>query len=90
MSVSADRLPTEPDDEDGCAGEELRTALLDERSAYEAMRSLVPDLALPVATRRPLTPAQQAAVDRHHELRAVLEGLRSAHRTPVLTLVRDQ
>ena len=69
----------------------VRSALLAERSAYDAMRRLVPDLDLPASRRSPLTPAQQAAVDRYHELRDLLEALRGTHRRPAssgLRLVR--
>lgn len=62
----------------------VRAALLAEREAYEVMRREVPDLELPVHHRRPMTPEQQAAVDRYHALREELEALRGARRKPVL------
>jgi chromatin segregation and condensation protein Rec8/ScpA/Scc1 (kleisin family) len=68
----------------------LRDALLAERQAYEAMRALVPDLALPKQRRRPLTPRQQAAVDRYADIRERLDGLRNARRSSGLTLMDDQ
>ncbi|MDX6203569.1 MAG: hypothetical protein QOF82_3098 [Frankiales bacterium] len=68
----------------------LRDALLAERQAYEAMRALVPDLALPKQRRRPLTARQQAAVDRYAEVRERLDGLRNARRSSGLSLMDDQ
>ena len=68
----------------------LRSAMMAERRAYETMRALVPDLALPRELRRPLNERQQAAIDEYHALRDRLEVLRSVRRSPGLALVRDQ
>jgi hypothetical protein len=68
----------------------LREAMLAERQAYELMRELVPDLALPKQRRRPVTARQQAAVDRYAELRDLLEALRNARRSPVQDAMDDQ
>jgi hypothetical protein len=68
----------------------LREAMLAERLAYEAMRELVPDLALPRARRGALSARQQAAIDEYQVLRDRLEALRSARRSPGLHLVEDQ
>jgi hypothetical protein len=76
------------DESDGA----VRAALLAERHAYDTMRELVPDLALPVAARRPTSAEQQAAIDRYHELRELLEAVRGAHRRAVprrLALLQD-
>ena len=68
----------------------LREAMAEERRAYEQMRALVPDLALPRERRRPLTERQQAAIEHYQELREQLESLRSARRSPALGVRRDQ
>jgi hypothetical protein len=68
----------------------LRDVMLEERRAYEHMRALVPDLALPMAQRRPLSGEQQSAVETYQRLRDRLEQLRSAHRSPGLAVRRGQ
>ncbi|MDX6254618.1 MAG: hypothetical protein QOJ11_952 [Frankiales bacterium] len=68
----------------------LREALMAERQAYELMRALVPDLALPKQGRRPLTARQQTAVDSYAEVRGQLEALRNARRSSGLSLLDDQ
>jgi hypothetical protein len=68
----------------------LRDAMLEERRAYDEMRSLVPDLDLPMAQRRPLTADQQALVDTYHRQRDALEQLRRLQRSPGLSLHPDQ
>jgi hypothetical protein len=78
-------VPTRPD-----ARWALREAMLAERQAYEAMRELVPDLALPRERRGSLSARQQAAIDDYQVLRDRLEALRTARRSPVLHLVEDQ
>lgn len=90
MTSSTETFPAQrrPDERDPRAA--LRDAMFDERRAYEAMRSLVPDLALPMAQRRPLDAEQQAAVDAYHRERERLEQLRIAQRPTVLGLHRDQ
>lgn len=68
----------------------LREAMLEERQAYEDMRSLVPDLALPMAQRRPVTAAQEAAIEAYQQQRERLEQLRRAQRSAGLALHEDQ
>ena len=73
--------------EDGFA---LRQVMMAEREAYEAMRALVPDLALPRERRGALTARQVAAIETYHELRDRLEALRSARRSPGLATLDRQ
>lgn len=61
----------------------VRAALLAEREAYDEMRREVPDLELPVHSRRPMTPRQQEAVDRYHALREELEALRGGRKPAI-------
>lgn len=84
MTSSTETLPAQRRTSERDARAVLREAMLEERQAYEAMRSLVPDLALPMAQRRPLSDAQQSAVDAYHLQRDRLEQLRRAHRSPGL------
>lgn len=67
----------------------LRDVMLAERAAYETMRVLVPDLALPRERRGPLNARQQEAIAAYQELRDRLEELRSARRSPGLALLDD-
>ena len=90
MTSSIDTFPAQRSPQEREARAALRDAMADERRAYEAMRSLVPDLALPMAQRRPLSAEQQAAVDAYHRERERLEQLRLAQRSPGLGLRRDQ
>ncbi len=68
----------------------LREAMMAEREAYERMRSLVPDLALPRERRRPLTEAQREAIEVYQELRERVEAIRGSRRGPRLSVDRDQ
>jgi hypothetical protein len=90
MTSSIDTFPAQRSAQERDARAALRDAMADERRAYEAMRSLVPDLALPMPQRRPLSAEQQAAVDAYHHERERLEQLRLAQRSPGLALHRDQ
>jgi hypothetical protein len=82
MSIAAETFPRS---EHG-----LWSAVMDERRAYEAMRDVVPDLALPVAVRSPLTEVQQAAVDAHQAARQQLDAVRGRTRTSGLSPVPRQ
>jgi hypothetical protein len=90
MTSSTDTFPAQRTAAQRDPRAALREAMLDERRAYEEMRLLVPDLALPMGQRRPLNADQQAAVDTYHRLRDRLEQLRLAQRSPDLTLGHDQ
>jgi hypothetical protein len=68
----------------------LREAMLAERQAYESMRALVPELALPRERRGSLSALQQASVDDHQRLREQVEALRSDRRSPGLQVLDDQ
>jgi hypothetical protein len=87
MTTPAEAAPLSDESEPRHA---LRSAMMAERRAYEVMRALVPDLALPQHRRRPLTERQRAAIEDYSALRDRLEILRSQHRSPGLSLVPDQ
>jgi hypothetical protein len=82
MSIAAETFPRS---EHG-----LWSAVMDERRAYEAMRAVVPDLALPEAARSPLTEVQQAAVEAHRASREQLDTVRGRTRTPGLSVIPRQ
>jgi hypothetical protein len=86
MASSTETFPAQRTSSERDPRVALRDAMLDERRAYEEMRSLVPDLALPIAQRRPLTAQQQSAIDTYHQQRDHLEQLRRLQRSPGLRL----
>jgi hypothetical protein len=89
MTSSTDTFPAQRGPDERELRALLREAMLDERRAYEDMRTLVPDLALPMAQRRPLTTEQQNAVDAYQQQRERLEQLRRDRRSSDLALHRD-
>ena len=66
----------------------LDSAIVAEYAAYSAMRELVPDLALPLAQRRPLSRRQQSAVDDYADAHRRLLVARSVHADPAVRLSR--
>lgn len=87
MTSSVETAPSPPQ---GGTRWALREAMLAERQAYETMRELVPELALPQRRRGPLNARQQAAVEDYHRLREQLETLRAARRSLGLHVLDDQ
>ncbi len=66
-------MPTPPRSDD------LDKAIAAENAAYDEMRALVPDLALPRWRRPQLDRRQQAAVDLYEQARARTAAARKAH-----------
>ena len=71
------------------AADSVAEALLAERRAYQELRTLVPDLMLSTADRRPLTEVQEAAIAHHAMLANRLQTLRSTGHAVALHVVRD-